>query len=74
MTAPTGTGKTSVALRIAAYVALGLTLSEREVEQARVPFLAAENPDDVRMRWVKLCEEMGRASGGHRRILPPTHR
>jgi hypothetical protein len=23
-----------------------------------VLFLAGENPDDVRMRWIKLCEQM----------------
>lgn len=58
MTAPTGTGKTSVALRIAAHVAEGLPLSGKEIEKGKVLFFAGENPDDVRMRWIKLCEEM----------------
>jgi hypothetical protein len=58
MTAPTGAGKTCVALRIAAHVALGLPLDGREVERGKVLFFAGENPDDVRMRWIKLCEEM----------------
>ncbi len=58
MTAPTGDGKTCVAMRISAHVALGLPLAGREVEQGKVLFLAGENPDDVRMRWIKLCEEM----------------
>lgn len=57
-TAPTGSGKTAIALRIAAHVALGLQLADREVEKGRVLFLAGENPDDVRSRWIKLCEEM----------------
>ena len=58
MTAPTGAGKTCVAIRIAAHAALGLSLDGRNVEKVRVLFLAGENPDDVRARWIKLCEEM----------------
>lgn len=58
MTAPTGTGKTAVLLLLAAMVALGQKLGDREVEQGRVLFLAGENPDDVRMRWIKQAEEM----------------
>jgi AAA domain len=58
MTAPTSTGKTSIALRLAAHTALGLPLGDREVEQGKVLYLAGENPDDVRMRWIKLCEEL----------------
>jgi hypothetical protein len=45
-------------MRIAAHVALGLPLAGLEVERGRVLFLAGENPDDVRCRVVKLCEEM----------------
>jgi hypothetical protein len=58
MTGPTGSGKTAVALRIALHVALGLKLADMEIEQGRVVFFAGENPDDVRTRWIKLCEEM----------------
>jgi hypothetical protein len=58
VTAPPGDGKTCVALRIAAHAATGLSLGGREVEKVRVLFFAGENPDDVRMRWIKLCEEM----------------
>ena len=60
LTAPTGSGKTAVALRIAIHVALGLELAGREVEKGRVLFFAGENPDDVRSRWIKLCEVMGK--------------
>ena len=59
MTAPTGAGKTCVAMRVAAHVAFGLPLAGRRVKQGRLLFLAGENPDDVRMRWIKLAEEMG---------------
>ena len=58
LTGPTGTGKTCVAIRIAAHCALGKSLDGREVEKVRVLFFAGENPDDVRMRWIKQCEEM----------------
>ena len=44
---------------IAAYVALGRKLAGRDVEKGRVLFFAGENPDDVRTRWIKLCEELG---------------
>lgn len=58
LTGPTGTGKTAVLLRFAAHVATGEPLGDLEVEKARVLFLAGENPDDVRMRWIKQCEDM----------------
>lgn len=58
MTAPTGAGKTSVVMRIGAHVALGMQLAGLDVERGKVLFLAGENPDDVRCRVVKLCEEM----------------
>jgi hypothetical protein len=58
MTAPTGTGKTAIALRVAAHVDRGLPLAGREIDRGKVLFFAGENPDDVRMRWIKLLEEM----------------
>jgi len=58
-TGPTGHGKTTVMLRVAAHVANGLPLDGRQVEKSRVLFFAGENPDDIRMRWIKLCEELG---------------
>ena len=59
LTAPTGFGKTSIALRITAHVALGMELAGMEVEQGTVLYFAGENPDDVRTRWIKQCEELG---------------
>jgi hypothetical protein len=58
-TAPTGTGKTAIAMCVAAHVAYGLTLGGRDVDRGKVLFLAGENPDDIRTRWIKLCEENG---------------
>ena len=58
LTAPTGAGKTSVVMRVAAHVATGRPLNRHEVVQGKVLFLAGENPDDVRMRWIKLADDM----------------
>jgi hypothetical protein len=58
-TGKTGDGKTTIALLIAACVARGTPLAGRAVEKGRVLFFAGENPDDVRTRWIKLCEELG---------------
>lgn len=57
LTGPTGSGKTAIALRIALHVSKGWKLGDRDVEKGKVLFFAGENPDDVRMRWIKLCEE-----------------
>lgn len=59
LTAPTGTGKTAVGLRVMAHVALGRSLAGRDVQKGPVAMLAGENADDVRMRWVGLSEHMG---------------
>ena len=59
LTGMTGAGKTCVAMLLAMHVANGAPLDGREIEKARVLFFAGENPDDVRMRWIKLCEEWG---------------
>jgi tetratricopeptide (TPR) repeat protein len=59
MTAPTGTGKTAILLLLAACIALGRALGNRGVEAGAVCFLAGENPDDVRARWIALAEHLG---------------
>jgi hypothetical protein len=58
LTAPTGAGKTCIALLIAMHVALGMKLAGMDVEKGSVLFFAGENPDDIRSRWIKLCEVM----------------
>jgi hypothetical protein len=59
LTAPTGTGKTAIALTLAAHVALGRSIGSVRVEKGRVLYLAGENPDDIRMRWLASAEKLG---------------
>jgi hypothetical protein len=58
LTGQTGSGKTSITLRLAASVALGALFAGRETKKSHVLVLAAENPDDVRMRWIALAPHM----------------
>src|SRR4051812_30885726 len=59
LTAATGTGKTAVTLLLSASVARGLPIGGRQVEPGRVLYLAGENPDDIRMRWIAMAEHIG---------------
>src|SRR5690606_15726048 len=59
LTAQTGTGKTAVAMRLAAHVATGRPLGNIDVQQGTVLYFAGENPTDVRMRWLGLTHAMG---------------
>jgi hypothetical protein len=59
MTGRTGSGKTSKALLLTACVALGIPYSGHKTKPTRVLYAAAENPTDVRMRWIALAAEMG---------------
>jgi hypothetical protein len=58
LTGATGAGKTAITLRLAASTGLGLVFAGRETKKRRVLYLAAENPDDVRMRWIALSQHM----------------
>lgn len=58
ITAQTGIGKTVVAMRIAAHVAIGKSICDIGVERGDVLYFAGENPTDVQMRWLGLCKEM----------------
>jgi RecA-family ATPase len=58
LTGATGAGKTAITLRLAASVALGAAFADRNTKKKRVLYLAAENPDDVRMRWIALSQHM----------------
>jgi hypothetical protein len=59
LTGQTGAGKTCVTLRLAASTASGVMFAGRLTKKCRVLYAAAENPDDVRMRWIALAEHMG---------------
>jgi hypothetical protein len=58
LTAPTGHGKTAIMLLLAACAALKIMFGGKETKQIRVLYLAAENADDVRMRWIALAQCM----------------
>jgi hypothetical protein len=58
LTGATGAGKTAITLRLAAATALGVVFAGRQTKRRRVLYLAAENPDDVRMRWIALSQHM----------------
>jgi RecA-family ATPase len=58
LTGQTGAGKTAITLRLAASVAMGALFAGRETKKRRVLYLAAENPIDVRMRWIALAQHM----------------
>jgi hypothetical protein len=58
LTAPTGGGKTAIALFLS--VAVGgadLTLGNHQIESGRVLYLAGENPDDIRMRYLAMADK-----------------
>lgn len=59
LTARTGHGKTAVAMLLAQAVARGQPLHGREVTQGSVLFLAGENPDDIRARYLVLANHHG---------------
>lgn len=59
LTAPTGHGKSAVALAMAYAIARGGYLGSNEIKQGSVLFLAGENADDIRERWIASCEVNG---------------
>lgn len=62
LTAPTGHGKTAVALFLAFMLAAGRAIGAIEVVQANVLFLAGENPDDLCGRVWAACQAYGLSS------------
>jgi hypothetical protein len=58
LTGRTGSGKTAIALFIAAHVGMGKPIGRCEVAQGRVLYFAGENPDDVRMRWIASAQNL----------------
>jgi hypothetical protein len=58
LTGKTGAGKTSLALLLAASVALGKPFGSHRTQKGRVLYFAGENPDDIRMRWIALAQQL----------------
>lgn len=58
MTAPTGAGKTAIALLLSVLVAKGDPLGEHEIGKGRVLYLAGENPEDIRMRLMAMSDQL----------------
>ena len=58
LTGQTGAGKTAIMLLLSASSALGRPFAGRETKPIRVLYLAAENADDVRMRWIAFAQNM----------------
>jgi hypothetical protein len=57
LTAPTGGGKTAIALYLAAAVGgADIGLPGHTIEKGRALYLAGENPDDIRMRWITMAD------------------
>ena len=59
LTGRTGDAKTAIKLYLAYLLATGTPLGWREVEQCPVLYLAGENPDDVRARWLAMGDNLG---------------
>jgi hypothetical protein len=58
LTAPTGHGKTAVALALDVCLATGTNLNGRQVEQGNVVYFAAENPEDVKARMIFMADRL----------------
>lgn len=56
LTARTGHGKTAVGMYMAQCIARGLKFHGHDAKQGSVLFLAGENPDDVRARYIALAD------------------
>jgi len=58
-TGQTGSGKTAIALLMVALAAQGLPLGGHDIAKVWALYLAGENPDDIRMRWIAMADQMG---------------
>jgi hypothetical protein len=59
LTARTGAGKTAIAMYLAQCTARGKPVARKEVMPGSVLFLAGENPDDIRARFLVLADAVG---------------
>lgn len=58
ITAPAGTGKTALAQLLAVSVEYGRKFGDHEVAEGHVLYLAGENPDDIKTRWIALAQKL----------------
>jgi len=57
LTAPTGGGKTAIALYLSAAVGgADIAIPGHQIEKGRALYRAGENPDDIRMRWITMAD------------------
>ena len=56
LTGPTGHGKTPISMLMGAMVARGLAYHNKPVAQGAVLFLAGENADDIRARYIAMAD------------------
>ena len=59
LTSPTGHGKTSVILNLAACIGSKRNFAGADTMAGRVGYFAAENPNDIQARWIGMSEAMG---------------
>ena len=59
VTARPAAARRRFSMSIAASVDQGLNIGPCEVQRGRVLYLAGENPNDVRMRWLAQLEQLG---------------
>jgi hypothetical protein len=59
LSGPTGHGKTGVAAVLALCVGTGKKFAGHETTRGRVVYVAGENPDDVRLRFLITADAMG---------------
>jgi hypothetical protein len=58
LTGQTGGGKTAISLFMAAHAALDRPIGTYAVQPGRILYLAGENPDDIRARWIAMGQQM----------------
>jgi hypothetical protein len=59
LTGRTGHGKTAVCMYLMERIARGIAVRDRIVKQGSVLYLAGENPDDIRARYLVLADASG---------------
>jgi hypothetical protein len=64
LTGRTGDGKTAIKLDLSYRFAADVPLAGRDVSRSRVLYLAGENPDDVRGRWIAMGDHLGFSTKG----------